>query len=271
MIIVSLFVNLVLICETMKEQNEFIIQIIKGLLKQHKLTYSHVATHLSLSEASVKRMFSTGHITLNRLLSICSMMDLEVQDLLRIIQLKSKIIGELSWEQESLIVSDNKYLLVTVCTCNHWTFDEIFKVYNFTEAELVSYLLKLEQIQLLELKVNNKIVLKISPNFSWIKNGPVQNYFESQIQPDFLKTSFTGPGELRILLTGMLSPDSNEVIQKKIKQLAMTYNQLADKDKYKAMHQRFGTSCLLALRPWELQQFSALRRLPNNKPFDVNA
>ena len=255
----------------MKEQNTFIIQIIKGLLKQHKLTYIQVAAQLSLSEASVKRMFSTGHITLNRLLSICSMMDLEVQDLLRIIQLKSKIIGELTWDQEELIVSDTKLLLVTVCTCNHWTFEDVMSIYNFSEAELTAYLLQLEKIQLLELRLKSKIALKISPNFSWLKNGPIQNYFESQIQPDFLKASFNGPGELRMLLTGMLSSESNVIIQKKLKQLAVTYNQLADKDKHIDMSQRFGTSCLVAMRPWELKQLSVLRREPNNKPFDADA
>lgn len=246
-------------------QSHNILQTVKGLLKQHKINYAQVGKHLKLSESSVKRSFSKGQISLDRLIKICEMMDLELVDLFQVIQNQSNDLVQLSVKQEKLMVSDIKYLLVTVCVCNHWSFDEIHETYQIEQAELVKMLLQLEQTDLIELKPNNQIKLKISPHFHWIENGPIQQFFEQNIQQDFWQSQFIGPGEIRLLVNGMLSKASNELMQKHINKLKQQFTMLSEQDQYLKMEQRHGTTMLIGMRPWELTLFAELRRYQNLK------
>ncbi len=248
-------------------QTKAILQAVKGLLKQHKINYAQVAQHLDLSESSVKRSFSQGQISLNRLIKVCELMGLELVDLFQVIQKQSADLVQLTSQQESLMVSDIKYLLVTVCVCNHWSFDEIHNTYQIEAAELIKMLLRLEQTELLELKPNNQIKLKISPNFHWIENGPIQNFFEQHIQADFWQSQFVGPGEVRLLANGMLSKESNQAMQKNINKLKQQFNQLSEQDQHLNMEQRHGTTLLIGMRPWEMDLFAQLRRYQNIKHF----
>lgn len=248
-------------------QSKNVLQAVKGLLKQHKINYAQVASHLELSESSVKRSFSQGQISLDRLIKICQLMDLELVDLLQVIQNQGTELVQLTAKQERLIVSDVKFLLVTVCVCNHWSFDEIQQTYQIEVAELVNMLLRLEQTELLELKPNNLIKLKISPNFHWIENGPIQSFFEQHVQADFWQSQFVGPGEVRLLANGMLSKESNEAMQKHISRLKQQFSQLSEQDRYLPMQQRHGSTMLIGMRPWELSLFANLRREQNNKHY----
>lgn len=246
-------------------QTEIILQAIKGLLKQHKINYAQVAQHLELSESSVKRSFSQGQISLKRLIKICEMMDLELVDLFQVIQNQTTELIQLTEKQEKLIVSDVKSLLVTVCVCNHWSFIQIHETYDIEQAELINILLQLEQTELIELKPNNQIKLKISPHFHWIDNGPIQQFFEQHIQGDFWQSQFTAPGELRLLANGMLSKESNAVMQKHINKLKQQFSQLSDQDQHLKMEHRHGTTLLIGMRPWELKLFADMRRFQNLK------
>ncbi len=246
-------------------QTKTILQAVKGLLKQHKINYAQVAKHLDLSESSVKRSFSQGQISLSRLIKVCELMDMELVDLLQVIQNQTNELVQLTAKQEQLMVSDVNYLLVTVCVCNHWSFREIHETYQIEEPELVQMLLQLEQTELLELKPNNVIKLKISPNFHWIENGPVQKFFEQNIQGDFWQSQFIGPGEIRLLANGMLSKESNEAMQKNINRLRQQFTLLSEQDQHLKMEQRHGTTLLVGMRPWEMKLFAEMRRYQNLK------
>ncbi len=248
-------------------QVENVLLAVKGLLKQNKIKYAQVADHLGLSESSVKRSFSQGQISLNRLAKICELMDLSFLDLLQVMQSQSDELTELTHEQEQIMVKDVKYLLVTVCVCNHWTFSEILETYQFEAAELVNMLLRLEKNDLLSLLPNNKIKLKISPHFHWIKNGPIQQFFEAHIQQDFWQSTFNGAGEIRLLANGMLSKASNESIQKHISRLKQQFSIYSEQDRHLPMVERHGTTLLIGMRPWEMNLFKELRRHENLKHY----
>ncbi|MFC3195594.1 helix-turn-helix domain-containing protein [Marinicella sediminis] len=246
-------------------QTHQILQAVKGLLKQHKINYASVAKELGLSESSIKRSLSKGHISLERLLAICAMMDLELVDLMQVIKKESTQLVQLTEKQERLMVSDVRYLLVTVCVCNHWTFVEILDIYQFESAELINMLLQLERIELIELLPNNHIRLKVSPHFHWIENGPIQRFFEQHIQADFWQSQFIGPGEIRLLVNGMLSKESNDSMQQHILKLKQQFTLLSEQDQHLDMKLRHGTTMVVGMRPWELDLFARLRRSTNEK------
>ena len=47
-------------------------------------------------------------------------------------------------------------------------------------------------------KLVRMFILMVSPDFEWIPRGPMQQFFESRVQLEFLDSSFTRPGEFRV-------------------------------------------------------------------------
>ena len=68
-------------------------------------------------------------------------------------------------------------------------------------------------------------------------------------------------------MTGMLSQHANNDIIKRMEKLAMEFNTLHREDEHLPLEQRFGSSLVLAMRPWEPKIFADVRRKPNTKVF----
>lgn len=240
-------------------QTSAIISELKRQLRAHGLTYQDVANALSLSEASVKRLFSEKQFSLKRLDQVCTLMGMEISDLVRKLAPEPKV-EQLSLEQEQELVSDVRLLLVAVCAMNRWQFREIHQVYDVSETELIGYLAKLDRMGVLELLPGNRFKLLVSHDFAWQPGGPIQKFFEAEVQQDFLKCRFNHPGELRLFVSGMLSTQSNEAVQQKLKRLALEFRHCHEEDLSLPLEHRFGVSLLMAMRPWEIDAFNSVRR-----------
>ena len=169
------------------------------------------------------------------------------------------LISQLTLEQETLLVSDLKLLLVAVCVTNRWAFEEILDTYSLTEYELIRSLAALDKLKLIELQPNNRVKLLMSNDFSWIPNGPIHQFYESQVQSDFFKSRFSAAGEIRLFASGMLSRASNAILLRRIEKLVQEYRRFNDDDQSLPLNERFGTSMVIAMLPWELAAFEAFR------------
>jgi DNA-binding Xre family transcriptional regulator len=247
--------------------SDTIVKALKQSLKARGLTYGDVAAHLKLTESSVKRLFSQRNFSLRRLDRICQLMETDLTEVISRAEQNRHLISSLNAEQEQLLVSDIKLLLIAVCIVNHWHFADIIATYSISEHEAVQALARLDRLRLIELQPGNRIKLLISPDFNWIKNGPIQAFFEKQVQTDFFQSRFNSKGEIRVFISGMLSRTANENMLKRIEKLALAFRQLADEDRSLPGEERFGTSMMLAMRPWELQAFEALRKAPDKRRF----
>ncbi|QBM16133.1 hypothetical protein MARI_02130 [Marinobacter sp. JH2] len=240
-------------------QTSAIISELKRQLRSHGLTYQHVANALGLSEASVKRLFSEKQFSLKRLDQVCTLMGMEISDLVRKLAPEPKV-QQLTLEQEQELVSDVCLLLVAVCAMNRWQFQEIHQVYELSETDLIGHLAKLDRMGVLELLPGNRFKLLVSHDFAWQPGGPIQNFFEAEVQQDFLKCRFNHPGELRLFVSGMLSTQSNEAVQQKLNRLALEFRHCHEEDLALPLEHRFGVSLLMAMRPWEIEAFDRFRR-----------
>jgi transcriptional regulator with XRE-family HTH domain len=243
-----------------------IVSTLKRELKSHGLTYRDVGKALSISESSVKRLFSDKDFSLKRLDQVCQLMDMEISDLMQQMNKETHLISQLTLEQETLLVSDLKLLLVAVCVTNRWAFEEILDTYSLTAHELIRSLAALDKLKLIELQPNNRVKLLMSNDFSWISNGPIHQFYESQVQSDFFKSRFSAAGEIRLFASGMLSRASNAVLLRRIEKLVQEYRRFNDDDQSLPLSERFGTSMIIAMRPWELAAFEAFR-VDNGKKF----
>jgi hypothetical protein len=237
-----------------------LVEALKRTLKAKGLTYADVAGAVALSEASVKRMFARGDFTLGRLEAICRFARIDFRELAATAGEDAHGITELSEAQEQEIVSDPRLLLVAWCAVNNWTFEQIVGTYALTDAECVGCLAKLDRIRIVELLPGNRIRPLLSRTFAWRAGGPIERYFRSRVESEYLGSDFDREGELFLFLSGMLSDASIAELIGELRRVARDFAQRHRGDLGLPLPQRFGTSLLVALRPWELRAFTQLRR-----------
>ncbi|RQW69514.1 XRE family transcriptional regulator [Halomonas sp. YLB-10] len=245
-------------------QTVAIVDALKAALRANGVTYQQVAAALCLSEASVKRLFAERQFSLQRLDQVCALVGLEITDLVR--QLEPQVLVDaIAPELEQELVSDMSLLLVAFCALNRWRFEDICATYSLGEPQVITHLVRLDRMGLIELLPGNRIKLLISYDFQWQPQGPIQRFFESRVQEDFLACRFDRPGEIRLFVNGMLSVRSNEVMQQKLRRLALDLRHCHQEDLSLPLEQRFGVSLMIAMRPWEMEVFRRYRRVEDDK------
>ena len=248
-------------------QSSQLIGTLKRELRRQRITYRRVAEALQLSEASVKRLFAGRAFTLDRLEQICELLGLSFAELTQLVEKDLERTNRLTEAQEEELVSDIKLLLMAYLLVNHVEFEEIVATYDIDESEGIRLLARLDRMKIIELLPGNRVRLLITPNFDWLPDGPIQQFFERRIQTEFFDSSFNGPGEIRIFLSGMLSRDANAQVLRRIQQLAGEINELVAESRKLPSEQCFGTSLMIAMRPWEVRVFGDLRRAADSKTF----
>ena len=241
-------------------QTTELIRTLKVALKSHGLTYAEIARRLDMSEANVKRLFVTNRFTLERLEEFCQLMQMELTDLFQLYQESRQRITQLTLEQEKELVADEKLLLVAVSVRNHLTFSEIVSNYKITETECIRCLAKLDKLMIIDLLPGNRIKLRIDEDFQWLKDGPIEAFFNKKIQQQFLKPGFRGELEHRRFLFGLLGDSSTRLMLNKIQALSKEFADLHRQDAHLPWDKRHSIGFLLALRPWELEVFKPLLR-----------
>jgi transcriptional regulator with XRE-family HTH domain len=239
-------------------QTSLMIKTLKTLLKGQGITYAALAKHLDLSEASVKRMFSSQQFSLQRVDVICGALQIEMVDLLAKMSQLQQRTDQLTWAQEEKIVSDHKLCLITICIINRWTMQDIQNYYKLSEIDCIKSLTELDKIKLIELLPNNKVKLLVASGFRWIQNGPIQTFFQQYIMNDFINNNFSEEDEAFICHFGMLTVESNILFRKKLRLLAEEFMALNNHDHAQPFDKRFGHACVLAVRPWAPAIFDKL-------------
>jgi transcriptional regulator with XRE-family HTH domain len=232
-------------------QTTQLINALKKALKAHGKTYADTARYLDISEASVKRGFSQKNFSLQRLDRICQMIDIEFTDLLQMLKDSAAApISGLSMEHEKEIVSDIELLLITVCVLNRWTLQQILDHFNLDELGCIRHLIRLDRLKMIELLPNNRVKLLLAPNFQWLENGPIQQFFQKKLQSDFFDSGFAAENENLIVINGMLASSSFSVFQRKMEHLAKEFTELSNDDAGLPLEERSGMTAVLAMRPW---------------------
>ena len=242
------------------KQMEAVVEALKRALKARGVTYAQVASSLGLSQASVKRLFSTGHFTLDRFEQVCELARTSITELARELEGGQDEVEQLTLQQERSIMADRKLLLVALCTLNHLSLEQITQTYTLSKAECIQLLVQLDRIGFLELLPNNNIKLRVTRAFSWLPDGPIQQYFKSRAQQEYFASSFAKPGELMLVGNGMLSRTSTNAILARLRRIANEFTELHHGDAHLPLGERRSATLVLAIRPWELQAFEDLKR-----------
>jgi transcriptional regulator with XRE-family HTH domain len=237
-----------------------LIATLKQQLKRQGMTYRDVARALKLSEPSVKRLFASGRFTVERLVQISNLLGYTLAELSREAETERSRLHSLSEKQERELVSDPKLLVVAVCAINHWEMEEITRHYRLGTAECIKYLLRLDQLRIIDLLPGNRIRLNIARDFDWLPSGPIRNYFQTKGLHDFLKCEFTHEDETMDFVHGMFTDQALSKIQDDLLRLRKQFAALHEESLSTPLSKRRGFGLLLAMRGWEPAEFSKLRR-----------
>lgn len=235
---------------------------LKQLLRQQQLTYKDIAQQLAMSEANIKRIFSTNSFSLERLEQICACLNISLSDLFIIAQKQTQQLTQLSYEQELELLSDTKLLLVAVCVRDAWTFEEIITHYQIDYHEGIRLLARLDRLKIINLLPNNHYKSLIAQDFRWIPGGPLERFMEQEVMVKFMAPKKHEPWTFRFYLRGRYSQTSIDILQRKLNQLTKEAAILNQEDAELPLHQRQHFGLLLAMRPWEPSLFEKLRRNP---------
>jgi AraC-like DNA-binding protein len=247
------------------EQTTALISELKRALRESRVTYKDIASHLGLSEASIKRMFARSQFSLVRMEQILGLVQMQFSDLVERLNSSRTYVSQLTPEQEAALVSDPDIIVITFLVLNRWSFDDILNTYDFSQRELQKHLIRLDRLKIIELLPFNRYRLLTARNFTWRKNGPVQQYYATRIQPEFFDSTFEGRGEELRFVGGRLSPDGFVQMQRAIERLAGQFDELAERDSRLPIGESYGCSAVFALRPIEFSMFTKHRITPARK------
>lgn len=241
-------------------QSSGIISELKSQLKSRRITYRDLARELDLSESAVKQMFASGSMTLSRLDRICEILGFDMGALVQMADDAGRQLQSLSVEQEDELVGDSKLLLIAYCMVNNWTFADILQRYELTEVEGIRYLARLDRMKLIELLPGNRVKPLISTNFKWQPDGPIESYFQKEVQGPFFNSDFSDEGCMRLVKNGDISVVARQQILERMLSIGRLFDDTVHEEKTLQFKQRQGTTMVLAIRHWAFQAFEALER-----------
>jgi hypothetical protein len=241
-------------------ESKQLIETLKAELRRQGKTYQDLVAVLELSHASIKRLFAEHNFTLERVELVCRYLGMDMVELFRIMEKKQDKRARLTVEQEQMLVSNTKLLCVAHALLNKCSFEEIVTTYAITEHEAIRLMATLDKLRIIDLLPGNRYKLLVSRKFRWLPNGPIQKFFEQQLQSDFFNASFNKSGEIRIFVSTRLARSSVDRLNTILAKAADEINELHLSDEKLELGDRTPISVVLAARPWEAKIFAALRR-----------
>jgi transcriptional regulator with XRE-family HTH domain len=235
-----------------------IVAELKRALRERQLTYAAVAQKLSLSVASVKRIFSAGDLSLKRVDQICELLGTSLADIL--LQARERpATNQLTLAQEQEIVSDPKLFLVAWLVLNRAPLEDIVRSYKFSEREVMRFFYKLDQLKVIELQPGNRVRLLVNRHFSWRAGGPVQRYIHQKLLREFNSSHFAGSQEEFFFHGGEVSEAALGELKQALRNSARQCAEIIERDRGPREH-RHGAAFVLALRPWKYSGFKQFER-----------
>jgi len=242
-------------------------EALKKFLKARGMTYSVLAKRLNISEASVKRMFSTGSFTLRRLGQICDVLELDFFDLAKLANNKITLGSRLTITQEEALATNRQLLVIFHLLLNEWSIDEITSRYQMSKRHVLRDMRELHKLKLIELSPRNEVRLRTEKTIDWRRDGPVRKTYQKQLVTEFFNSEFDAKHQLLRFDSKELSSSSIAIIIKKIERLLRDFDELAEIDVPLERTYKQSVCMILAIRPYVLSSFVELKRKASPSPW----
>lgn len=127
------------------------IKFIKKELKNQQVTYQQLSSHLGMTEAGVKKLFSREDISLSKLNSICQLLNLSISEFLK--KAENDDVDVFSFKQKDInffLANTHYFHFFMKLSYEQKTPKEIQVQYKLSTKTITIYLKKLEELGLIK-------------------------------------------------------------------------------------------------------------------------
>ena len=140
-------------------ESKLLVSALKRCLKLKGVTYKNLALSMNLSESSVKRLFASNSLSLQRFEQVCEIVGLSIFEVGKMAREEDEVSDPhtLSIEQEQALADDVKLLIGFHLILNGWDFDQINEAFKWAEPEVIKIFTTLDKLKLISLLPENKV------------------------------------------------------------------------------------------------------------------
>jgi transcriptional regulator with XRE-family HTH domain len=233
---------------------------LKRCLKSRGMTYATLARAVGLSEASVKRLFSSGGFTMKRIEQICRVLDIDLYELARLARSEAASVADLTLKQEQALAESPRLLLVFHLLLGDWRAKDIVAEYSVSHTECVRLMLELDRLRLIDLRPGDEVRLRTARHVNWRRDGPIRRAYQDKVLDEFFGVGFDRAGETLRFEAKELSQASREVLRRKLERLVQEFNELAEIDSGLKPEERDSVGLVIGMRPYVLSLFTRMKR-----------
>jgi transcriptional regulator with XRE-family HTH domain len=242
-------------------QTTRIVLALKRSLRSRGITYAMLAKRISLSEPSVKRILSKGSLSLPRLERICDATGISLEELIRPVSSSpEEASSTLTAAQETALAADPQLLACFYLLTNGHTTREVATELGADEKQLRRWLVRLDNLNLIELRARLGARLRVHAPISWRDDGPIRRTYEQQVREEFMRSTFQAPDEVLHFRSAEMSEASRVVLMRKLARLTADFNELAELDRHLPSREKRSVALMMTCRPWVWSMFDGLRR-----------
>ncbi|MBC7464598.1 MAG: helix-turn-helix transcriptional regulator [Bdellovibrio sp.] len=157
----------------MKEfKSQKIKSVLKSLLKKKDITYEDLAAQMECSVPTIKRMLGAEELSLNRLLQLCEIVEIDLADLEALTKEEKSQNEKFTPEQEKFLAKNTNFFAYLMNLFDGKTPKQIAESNQLTQKSTDKYLIALEKLELIKVTGSQKV----KPNFKNVPhlgNGPL--------------------------------------------------------------------------------------------------
>ncbi len=238
-----------------------LLDALKRQLKSRGIRYADLADRLGVSIPTVKRSLNDGSISVERLLALCDIANVEIGTLVIAAHREKPRPTSLTLQQERVLAKDTRLLSFLNLLLNDWEVAEIVKNFEIDERACERMLLQLDRLGIVELGASLRFKLLVERSIRWRTGGPIAAALGVRALNEYLTDSaFTRRDEFLRYSVREVSLATHATMQRKLQVLAREFDELADLDGGLPPNERVSVGMLAAIRPWNFSMFEAIKR-----------
>lgn len=204
---------------------------LKLTLRQRNITQKDLAKMMGKSEPTLKRWLRGEGLLLTDWLKMLEVLQLDLTELSEMTKNAHQSSFEYTIQQEKIFVETPGLLAFFDQLLLGKTPQQISKSYQLSGKSFISYLSKLEKMDLIEWLPRNKIKLRVQGSPRWIAGGPLRQKFRKQMLTAFI-SKYEQQEELKLNVYH-LSKKSTQACAEIIAEAQEQIRRLELKDKFK--------------------------------------
>jgi transcriptional regulator with XRE-family HTH domain len=245
------------------DEHALLLATLKRVLREQGIPYRELARRLGLSEPTIKRVFSTRQLTLERLSQICSAVGITLFELSRRAERTARDdVYQLTIAQERRLVRETELFYFFWMLVSRHSLASIRRRYRISDAKVRRYLAELHAIGIVDQRSPERFELKVPSHVVWNADGPIERLMVQRSVPAFLRGRFRGETEHFRFIVGSLTPRSAALFREQLAELVdRIFAQSVREDAMRPDARRTGT--LVAFGPMDFSLRDVMKASPS--------